>query len=158
MSETKLRLVDAIAREESKRPSARTAEVLAKLDELKALWSERAIDPRLARVAEIIQRDLSRQWSIDALARAVGMSRAVLARKFAEAFGDSPGKHLRDRRMERAAVLLLTTDEPLIAIAHAIGYRSEFAFGRAFKKHSGVAPGIYRAKRMHRAPVLRLAA
>ncbi|MAQ14596.1 MAG: hypothetical protein CMN30_07340 [Sandaracinus sp.] len=82
--------------------------------------------------------------SIVELAKRVGVSRASLVRRFRADVGESPGRYLTGVRLRRAAHRLLTTTDGLAAIAHDIGYASEFAFSRAFKRRYGVAPGIYR--------------
>jgi AraC-like DNA-binding protein len=95
-----------------------------------------------------MQERLGEPWTVESLARAVGMSRAAFARAFTEAFAAAPLQHLHEQRMERAALLLVDTDDGLALIAARVGYQSEFAFGRAFKRHHGVAPGAYRRTRM----------
>jgi AraC-like DNA-binding protein len=87
---------------------------------------------------------LGESWTVSMLARLAGMSRAVFARKFVEAFGLSPLQHLREERMEHAASRLAETNESLSEIARRIGFQSEWAFSRAFRRHHGVAPGTYR--------------
>lgn len=89
-----------------------------------------------------------RRWTVEEVARAVGTSRPVLARRFADALGISPLRSLRDSRMKRAAELLVSTEDKLAAIADRVGYESEFAFSRAFFRHHGTRPGTFR--RLHR--------
>jgi AraC-like DNA-binding protein len=60
--------------------------------------------------------------------------------------GLSPMRYLAQRRMQEAAALLLGSDAALAEVARQVGYRSEFAFNRAFKKHYQVPPGVYRAR------------
>jgi AraC-like DNA-binding protein len=74
------------------------------------------------------------------------MSRAAFARRFTAAFGAPPQKKLLQERMRHAASMLQLQDDTLASIADEVGYRSEFAFGRAFKRFYGVAPGSYRQK------------
>ena len=82
--------------------------------------------------------------SVAGLARAVGLSRAAFARRFVLATGVSPLRFLNALRLERAAQLLGETDAGLAEVAEKVGYASEFAFSRAFKRHHGVAPSVYR--------------
>ena len=101
-------------------------------------------DRRIERALLLLDADLSKYWTVERLARAVGLSRPVFAREFVRMLGLSPMRYLARRRMERAAELLLHTDQSLAEIAGLTGYCSEFAFGRAFKRHHQVAPGTYR--------------
>ncbi|MEZ4448455.1 MAG: helix-turn-helix transcriptional regulator [Nannocystaceae bacterium] len=86
------------------------------------------------------------RWTVEALARAAGLSRAAFARRFLAELGVPPLRHLTDLRMRRAARRLVESDDSLAAIAADVGYDSEFAFGRAFKRHLGEAPGAYRRR------------
>src|SRR5829696_1019739 len=74
-------------------------------------------DPEVARVVETMSSDLGRAWTVEALAKAAGMSRPTLARRFVRAVGEAPLQHLARLRMERAAQLLDTTDDALSRIA-----------------------------------------
>lgn len=102
---------------------------------------DRALALMLARAGE--------GWTVSALARAAGLSRAAFARQFQRRFGVSPMRYLADLRMREAARLLSETDATLALIAAEVGYESEFAFSRAFKRHSGEAPGTYRRKTLN---------
>jgi AraC-like DNA-binding protein len=118
----------------------------SRLDKLVPLprWGREIRDRRIERSLEMLHADLSRLWTVDHLARAVGLSRPVFARQFVKMMSVSPMRYLTHRRLERAALLLLDSSSSLAEIAQSVGYRSEFAFGRAFKRHHGVAPGHYR--------------
>jgi AraC-like DNA-binding protein len=120
----------------------------SRLDKLVPLprWGRPIRDRRIERCLEMLHADLSQLWTVDRLARAVGLSRPVFARQFVKMMGLSPMRYLAQRRLERAAELLLETSSSLAEIAQGVGYRSEFAFGRAFKRHHGVAPGQYRRR------------
>jgi AraC-like DNA-binding protein len=82
---------------------------------------------------------------VEGLARAVGLSRAALARRFTELVGEPPLGYVTRWRMAVASRLLYEADEPLAAVARRVGYESEFAFAKAFKRARGLAPGRYRA-------------
>jgi transcriptional regulator GlxA family with amidase domain len=116
------------------------------------------VEAPLQRSLDAMQTQLSKRWTVVALARLAGMSRPVYARKFAEALGESPLRYLARQRMRRAAQLLTETELSLSEVAARIGYVSEFAFNRAFKRHYFIAPGGYR-RRMRQAetPLLRAA-
>lgn len=92
----------------------------------------------------LMREALAAPWTVSSLARKVAVSRPVLAQKFRARTGTSPMRWLTALRMEEAAVLLSESDEALAAVAAQVGYRSEFAFNRAFKRHHGLAPGRYR--------------
>lgn len=158
MSRDKLRLITELARAEAEAPSARSREVRALLEELAALCTPApAVDRRLLRALELVQEKLDAPWTVARLAKAVGMSRAAFAKRFTAELGVTPQQHLTRKRLERAARLLATTDDALADIAIRVGYRSVFAFARAFKRHHGVAPGTYRRAGASQ-PRLRLAA
>lgn len=101
-------------------------------------------DSPVARAIDRMERDLAAPWTVPLLARAACVSRATLARRFVEETGESPIEYLTRLRMERAAELLAETTERLADIAPRVGYDSEFTFGRAFRRHFGVAPGRFR--------------
>ena len=107
-------------------------------------WGRPVRDRRIERALELLDRDLSKYWTVEQLARAVGLSRPVFARQFVRMLRLSPMRYLAHRRMEVAAELLHGTEASLAEIAAHVGYRSEFAFGRAFKQHHGLPPGTYR--------------
>ncbi len=96
------------------------------------------------RALELFERDPKRRWTVDAIAEALGLSRAALARRFVAELGEPPLRALTRVRMRRARELLATTEEGLVGIADAVGYDSEFAFSRAFKRAHGVAPALFR--------------
>jgi AraC-like DNA-binding protein len=87
---------------------------------------------------------LNERWTVSRLARELGLSRAALARRFLRALGTSPLRYLTAERIRVAERLLLESDAALSEIARQVGYESEFAFSRAFKRLRGVAPGQFR--------------
>ena len=82
--------------------------------------------------------------TVSSLARGVGLSRQAFARRFVTSLGESPLRFLARLRMERAAAHLGETDDGLASIAERVGYDSEYAFNRAFKRHFGMPPGRFR--------------
>jgi AraC-like DNA-binding protein len=107
-------------------------------------WGRPLRDTRVERALELLNRDISKRWTVDLLARAAGLSRPALARQFLRVLGLSPMRYLTQKRMQAAAEMLLASDAALAEVAHRVGYSSEFAFNRAFKKHYQVPPGAYR--------------
>jgi AraC-like DNA-binding protein len=118
-----------------------------------------ALDRRIARALGMLQAAPAKPWTVERLARAVGLSRAAFARRFAAVSGRSPRRFLSELRLALAASLLESTDDALAEVALHVGYTSEFAFSRAFKRQHGVAPGTFRRLRQnaHFSPI-RLAA
>jgi transcriptional regulator GlxA family with amidase domain len=94
-----------------------------------------------------------RRWSVQSLAKAVGLSRAAFARRFARALGVSPIAYLAELRLARAAQRLGECDHSLAEVAAEVGYESEFAFSRAFKRLYGVPPATYRRQHRSARPV-----
>lgn len=121
----------------------------ARLDPSRAEHAARepreARDGVVARALALLAGELAAPWTVAKLARRVAVSRPVLARRFHVATGSSPMRHLTGLRMERAAELLRQAPElSLAAVAEQVGYASEFAFNRAFKRHHGLPPGSFR--------------
>jgi AraC-like DNA-binding protein len=107
-------------------------------------WGRPLRDARVEKALAVLNADIEKRWTVELIARKVGLSRPALARQFQRVLGLSPMRYLTERRMQRAAELLLGTDAGLAEVATRVGYRSEFAFNRAFKRHHHVPPGVYR--------------
>lgn len=103
-------------------------------------------DRRIARALQLLRSRPADRWTVEALARAAGLSRAAFARRFQAELGAPPLRYLADLRMELAARLLAEGDDALASIAAQVGYESEFAFSRAFKRQTGEAPGAFRRR------------
>jgi transcriptional regulator GlxA family with amidase domain len=104
------------------------------------------VDSHVERALAAMKREPSRRWTVAALAREAGLSRAPFARRFERAMGVPPLRYLTELRLRHAATRLVTSDAPLAEIATAIGYATEFSFAKAFKRAFGVAPGIFRRR------------
>ena len=107
-------------------------------------WIGALQDSVLARALAALHGDLAKDWSIDSLARAAGTSRATLGRRFTIEIGESPVAYLARARMQEAARQLQASDDALAQVARSVGYTSEFAFNRAFRRAIGEPPGAYR--------------
>lgn len=103
------------------------------------------LDPQISRPLSQIHADPSRRWTVASLADTAGLSRAAFARRFADALGQPPLAYVTARRMDVAAQLLRDQHRSLAEIGAAVGYDSEFAFSRAFKRERGVSPGRFRS-------------
>ncbi|MCM6778674.1 AraC family transcriptional regulator [Nocardia sp. CDC159] len=107
-------------------------------------WLTAAMDPALAPVLTAIHRDPVRPWTVPELAALAHLSRTTFAERFTRRLGRSPAAYVADRRLARAADLLRSTSTPISDIAHRIGYDSEAAFTRAFRRHYGQPPSRWR--------------
>jgi transcriptional regulator GlxA family with amidase domain len=94
-----------------------------------------------------MHRDPSRAWTLPDLARASGTSRTVLADRFAQLMGESPVAYLARWRLQLGARRLLTTNRKVVQVAYDVGYESEAAFSRAFRRAFGAPPARYRRER-----------
>jgi AraC-like DNA-binding protein len=117
--------------------------------ERNASWLTALRDPIAAGALALLHADPARAWTVDVLAREVGVSRATLARRFPALVGDTPLAYLTRWRLDLAARRLRLTDDPVDTVARAVGYTSEYAFSRAFSRARGLPPGRYRST--HRA-------
>lgn len=109
-------------------------------------WLAGLRDPVVGKALGALHSEPSRPWTVEGLARLVGLSRSVFAVRFMEMVGQPPMQYLALWRMQLASRLLLEGG-PVAAVAGAVGYESEAAFSRAFKKLVGEAPGTWRKGR-----------
>jgi AraC-like DNA-binding protein len=112
--------------------------------ETQAGWLAGMRDPAVARTLALIHADPSKPWSVDELARQAGASRSVLAERFSRLVGETPLAYLANLRMRTAARMLEDTRKTVIEIAADVGYESEAAFNRAFKRQFGEPPARFR--------------
>jgi AraC-like DNA-binding protein len=110
-------------------------------------WLAGLRDPCVGKALTALHRSPAQEWTIESLARQVGVSRSVLAERFTQFVGEPPMKYLTRWRMQLAANQLLGGVDSLAVVANSVGYDSEAAFGRAFKKAVGMPPGEWRACR-----------
>ena len=99
---------------------------------------------RLGRVIAAIQRDPGRNWSVAELAREMGSSRSVFADRFVQVTGVTPLRYVAEVRMRLAAQWIGRERMPIETAAQRLGYASQAAFSRAFKRVTGYAPGRLR--------------
>jgi AraC-like DNA-binding protein len=107
-------------------------------------WLAGLRDPHVARALALLHRDITRRWTVDDLGREVGLSRSALADRFIRLIGAPPMHYLASWRMQVATQKLRNTSASLAQIAELVGYDSEAAFSRAFKKAFGAAPATWR--------------
>jgi AraC-like DNA-binding protein len=110
-------------------------------------WIAALRDPVLAPAMAAIHGAPEEHWTVAELAARAHVSRSVLDERFREVLGRAPIRYLTDWRMHLADDLLRSTDLGVAGVASRVGYDSEEAFSRAFKRHHGVAPGTWRRSR-----------
>ena len=110
-------------------------------------WLAGLADLHVGRALAALHASPGRAWTVEQLARAAGLARSSLAERFAALIGEPPMQYLTRWRMQVAAGLLATTHDGVAAIAARVGYASEAAFNRAFKKSVGVPPAAWRQRR-----------
>lgn len=114
-------------------------------------WLSGLRDPQIGHALRLIHGHPAESWTLEGLARAVGLSRSVFADRFAHFTDDTPMQYLARWRMQLAAKRLEDTSDSIARTGAEVGYESEAAFNRAFKKFTGLPPGAWR--RSHMAPV-----
>jgi AraC-like DNA-binding protein len=107
-------------------------------------WLAGLRDEHVGRALGKIHQRAAHPWSLEKLAREVGVSRSALAERFAHFVGVPPMQYLAQWRMQLAATLLSSTAIGLAEMAERVGYGSEAALSRAFKRWVGVAPALWR--------------
>jgi AraC-like DNA-binding protein len=107
-------------------------------------WLAGLRDRYVARALALFHAEPARGWTLDELGRAVGLSRSALTERFTPLIGVAPMQYLANWRMQLAAQQLRGTNLSLAAIAAQVGYESEAAFSRAFKRAFGASPAAWR--------------
>ena len=92
----------------------------------------------------------AKAWTLDELARTANTSRSVLAERFQQLVGTSPMQYLTQWRMLLAANLLSRSNAPLASIAEDVGYQTDTAFSRAFRREYGAPPAAWRRSQLGR--------
>ncbi|MEO8410663.1 MAG: AraC family transcriptional regulator, partial [Propionivibrio sp.] len=107
-------------------------------------WLAAARDPIVGAALALLHREPARAWTVTDLALTVGASRSVVAERFTHLVGEPPLAYLAHWRLQLAARLLETTKRTVIQVAGEVGYESEAAFNRAFKREFDSPPAQYR--------------
>jgi AraC-like DNA-binding protein len=107
-------------------------------------WVTALTDRRVAKAIRAVHANLARRWTVAEMARTAGGSRSSFAAAFTSAVGASPLDYVTNWRIYRAKVLLSSSDESLAEIASRVGYDSDTALSRAFKRKVGMPPGTFR--------------
>jgi AraC-like DNA-binding protein len=110
-------------------------------------WLAGLRDELVGRVLTLLHARPAHPWTLDELAREAASSRSAVAKRFADLVGQPPMQYLAQWRMQVAANLLAQSGAKIAAISADVGYDSEAAFSRAFKKATGLSPGAWRIRR-----------
>jgi len=116
-------------------------------------WFAALGDPILAPAMAHLHAAPQQRWTVQQLASSVAVSRSVLDERFRQVLGRSPIQYLTDWRMHLAEDLLATTAHSVAAVARRVGYDSEEAFSRAFKRTHTVSPGAWRREQRGGPPI-----
>lgn len=103
-------------------------------------------DKQIGHVLNLLHTNYQRDWAVAELANEVAISRSVFSEKFVRLVGKTPMRYLAEWRMQEASSMLRNTDYSITIIADAVGYGSEMAFRKAFRKITGKTPGMVRRK------------
>jgi AraC-like DNA-binding protein len=151
----------AVAESQAKRPGgeamlARMSEMMfvdavrrysASLPQDSAGWLAGLRDRLVGRALALLHEQPARDWTLDELGRRIGLSRSALHDRFVQLIGLPPMQYLAQWRMQAAAHKLLDTRATVATIALEVGYDSEAAFARAFKRLVGKPPAAWRRER-----------
>lgn len=106
-------------------------------------WLAGLSDPQVGRALQMLHSDPAHPWTVEKLARETGVSRSALALRFTELIGESPMHYFSAWRMHLARQTLRENRFAIAEVAARVGYNSEAAFNRAFKRSAGVPPGVW---------------
>src|ERR1700719_931992 len=120
------------------------AHIASGSENCKSGWLRAIFDPKIGAALKAMHERVENPWTVETLAAAAGMSRSAFALRFKELLGETPHEYLTNWRMYKATGLLQEDDKKLFEVAKSVGYDSDAAFGKAFKRVLGVAPGEYR--------------
>jgi AraC-like DNA-binding protein len=120
------------------------SQYIAGLAEDQKGWLAGLRDPQIGQALALMHAKPAKDWSAEALAAEVGMSRSGFAERFTSLVGQPPMQYLTYWRMQLAARRLRETREAVAQVGYTVGYESEAAFSRAFKREFGKGPGEWR--------------
>jgi AraC-like DNA-binding protein len=107
-------------------------------------WAVGMHDPVVGRALGLLHAQIARRWTTEDLARELAVSRSAFAERFTRTIGEPPMRYLARQRFEQASAQLKETVDPIARIAYNVGYESEEAFNRAFRREYGVPPAAWR--------------
>ena len=106
-------------------------------------WLRAIFDPQLGTALSALHDKVNAPWTVESLAESAGMSRSAFAARFKELLGQTPLEYVTEWRMQKAIQLLEQRDKKLIDVAQSVGYESDAAFSKAFKRVVGANPREY---------------
>jgi len=115
-------------------------------------WLGALRDPSIGKVLALIHESPQQRWTVDKLAGSASMSRAAFAKRFSDLVGESPLAYVTRWRMDLAANLLRESNSPINIVATQVGYESETAFSKIFRRSRGLPPGQYRTQHTTSSP------
>ncbi len=118
-------------------------------DEGRTGWLAGLSDRIVGAALNALHQRPAHAWTLDELARVAGASRSVLAERFQHLVGTAPMQYLMQWRMLMAANLLSRSNAPLARIAEDVGYQTDTAFSRAFRREYGAPPAAWRRRHAH---------
>jgi len=117
-------------------------------------WLGALQDPQVGRAISLVHRDPARDWTVASLADEVAMSRSAFAARFTELVGEPVMRYVARWRMHVAVAALKDERATVGELADRLGYRSEAAFSRAFKRVIGTSPGAVRRRADEQGPAM----
>jgi AraC-like DNA-binding protein len=109
-------------------------------------WLRAIFDPQIGTALSAVHNCLDSPWTVESIATAAGMSRSAFAARFKELLGQTPLEYLTEWRMQKAIQLLEERGKKLLDVARSVGYESDAAFSKTFKRVVGASPGEYRKR------------
>lgn len=109
-------------------------------------WAHATSDTQIKTSIEMLHKDYAQDWTLEELARKVGLSRAGFAQKFKSSLGVTPFQYLTALRVQKSMELLSSSDSKLEQIAESVGYKDAFTFSKVFKKITGISPRDFRSQ------------
>jgi AraC-like DNA-binding protein len=106
-------------------------------------WLRAVFDPQIGTALTAFHDSVGAPWTVESLSDAAGVSRSAFAVRFKELLGQTPLEYVTEWRMQKAMQLLEQRDKKLVDIARSVGYESDAAFSKAFKRVVGASPGEY---------------
>jgi AraC-like DNA-binding protein len=107
-------------------------------------WLKGVVDPQVGRALAAIHHNITSPWSADSLAKEVSMSRSAFVDRFTTLVGMPPIRYLTVWRLQAAKRILRETSKTIAQLAQEVGYGSDEAFSRAFKREFGLSPSRWR--------------
>jgi AraC-like DNA-binding protein len=124
------------------------AHIASSSETCKSGWLRAIFDPKIGTALKAMHEKIENPWTVETLAAAAGMSRSAFAFRFKELLGETPLEYLTNWRMYKATGLMREGDRKLLEVARSVGYDSDAAFSKAFKRVLGAAPSEYRRDAM----------